>query len=224
MGSQRGCWANGAFDKGERTDQIGGIPAGWTRGGTEPAIARVMQGPTPELGLLDAEQDHSAFWTCTQDLSVRPAAGGETFRLAWNEAFNVISGASLRATFTNVPSGKYIFRAIAVADSPVASTSQVAFPFVIRQPYWKQAWFLPLLVAAGALLIGWSLFRRYRRRARARIAAIKQASEIESDRTRIARAGEMNGSCEIQSAPGQGTCLVLRCPLPTIPLLSSKHA
>ena len=180
-------WANGGFDKGERTDQIGGIPEGWTRGGSEPAIARVMQGATPELGLLDAEQDHSAFWTCTQNLSVRPAPGGETFRLAWMEAFNVISGASQRATFMNVSSGKYTFRAIALADSPAARTSQLSIPIVIRQPYWQQAWFLPLLAAAGGGLIGWSFFRNYRRRSRARIAAIRQASAMERDRARIAR-------------------------------------
>jgi len=180
-------WANGGFEKGERTDQIGGIPEGWTRGGSEPAIARVMQGASPELGLLDAEQDHSAFWTSTQNLSVRPTAGGETFRLEWNEAYNVISGASLRATFLNVASGKYTFRAIAVADSPVARTSQLAFPFVVRQPFWQQAWFLPLVAAVGVMLIGWGLFRRYRRRSRARIAAIRQAGAMERDRARIAR-------------------------------------
>lgn len=180
-------WANGSFEKGERTDQIGGIPAGWTRGGTEPGIARVMQGTTPALGLLDAEQDHSAFWTCIQNLSVRPAAGGETFRLTWVEAFNVIPGASLRATFMNVSSGKYTFRAIAVANSPESRTSQLAIPIVIRQPYWKHAWFLPLLAAAGVILVSWSFFRNYRRRSRARITVIKQSRAIERDRARIAR-------------------------------------
>lgn len=180
-------WANGGFDKGERIDQIGGIPAGWSRGGTEPAIARVMQGRTPELCLLDARQDDSAFWTCTQDLTVFPTPGGETFRLAWREAYNVISGALLRATFMNVSSGKYTFRAIAVTNSPVTCTSQLAVPFVIRQPFWKQVWFLPVLAAAGVIFIGWGLFRQYRRRARARIAAIKQADAMERDRARIAR-------------------------------------
>ncbi len=180
-------WANGGFDKGERTDQIGGIPDGWFRGGSEPAIARVMQGASPELGLLDAEQDHSGFWTCTQNLSVRPGPGGETFRLAWMEAFNVISGSLLRSTFLNVPPGKYTFRAIAVADRPLGGTSQLAFSIIVRQPFWQQAWFLPLLAAAAVMFVGWALFRNYRRRARARIATIRQANAIERDRARIAR-------------------------------------
>ncbi|RYD41692.1 MAG: LamG domain-containing protein, partial [Verrucomicrobiaceae bacterium] len=39
---ERNLWQNGGFDQGERTDQIGGVPLGWKRSGSEPAIARVM--------------------------------------------------------------------------------------------------------------------------------------------------------------------------------------
>ncbi|MEO5916258.1 MAG: LamG-like jellyroll fold domain-containing protein [Luteolibacter sp.] len=180
-------WMNGGFDDGERTDQIGGIPSGWTRGGSEPAIARLMLGGAPALGLLDAEQNSSAFWTSTQNLSVRPAGGGETFLLSWSEAFNVISGSSLRATYMNVPSGEYTFRAIAVSDKPAVRTSALAFPLLIRQPVWKRAWFLPLVVAAGLILVGWTFFLNYQRRSRNRIAAIRMASAVERDRARIAR-------------------------------------
>ena len=180
-------WANGDFGSGERVDQIGGIPSGWTRGGTEPAIARVMLAEAPALGLLDAEQDHSGFWTCTQELQVRPNRGGETFLLAWSEAFNVISGASLRASYLNVPAGQYTFRAIAVADPAAAGTAQLAFPLVIRQPLWKRPWFFPAAVAAGGIAGIWLLFLNYRRRSRHRIATIRLASAMERDRARIAR-------------------------------------
>lgn len=180
-------WANGEFSDGERLDQIGGVPMGWKRGGTEPAIARVMLAAEPALGLLDAEQNHSAYWTCTQNLTVKPAVNGETFLLSWVESFNVISGASLRATYTNVPSGKYTFRAISLAGNPLAQTTQLALPIVIRQPYWKHAWFLPLIVAAAVVVVGWGLFLNYQRRSRNRIASIKLANAVERDRARIAR-------------------------------------
>jgi signal transduction histidine kinase len=180
-------WPNGGFDQGERTDQIGGIPAGWKRGGSEPAIARLMLAEAPALGLLDAEQNHSAFWTCTQPLASRPPKGGETFLLTWSEAFNVISGASLHATYMNVPSGQYKFRAIAVSGNPVTGTTDLALPIIIRQPYWKQVWFIPLLVAGGVVLVGLSLFRNYQRRSRSRIATIKMSNALERDRARIAR-------------------------------------
>ncbi|MES2476372.1 MAG: histidine kinase [Verrucomicrobiota bacterium] len=180
-------WQNGDFGTGERVDQIGGVPTGWTRGGSEPAIARVMLGTSPGLGFLDAAQNHSASWTCTQNLSVVPAPGGEVFLLGWSEAYNVIPGASLRATYTNVPSGKFSFRAIAVADKPVARTAHLVFPIVISQPFWKQVWFTPLMIAMGVGVIACLLFLNYRRRLRRRLAAIRLASAVERDRTRIAR-------------------------------------
>jgi signal transduction histidine kinase len=180
-------WANGNFHAGERLDQIGGIPSGWSRRGTEPAIARIMLRANPGLGLLDAEQGHSGNWTSTQDLAVRPIRGGETFLLGWSEAYNVIAGASLRATYTNVSSGNYTFRAISAAGGSPPRTTQLAFPIVIREPYWKQAWFVPLLVGVGVLLVGWALFLNYQRRSRNRIAAIRLANAVERDRARIAR-------------------------------------
>ncbi|MES2438303.1 MAG: LamG-like jellyroll fold domain-containing protein [Verrucomicrobiota bacterium] len=180
-------WANGNFGSGERTDQVGGIPAGWSRGGSEPAIARLMLAQAPALGLLDADQNHSAFWTCTQNLAARPSKGGETYLLRWSEAFNVISGAALHATYTNVPSGQYTFRAIAVADIPGGRSTHLAFPIIIRQPYWKQAWFLPLVVSGGVIIVGWGLFLNYQRRSRNRLAAIRMSNAVERDRARIAR-------------------------------------
>lgn len=180
-------WANGGFSEGERLNQIAGIPTGWARSGTEPGIARVMLGETPGLGFLDAAQNHSASWICTQRLAVRPPPGGEVFLFAWSEAYNVIPGASLRATYINVPSGKYTFRAIAVADKPVARTAHLKFPITVLQPFWKQVWFGPLAVMFGVVLISSALFLNYRRRSRKRIEAIRQAGAVERDRARIAR-------------------------------------
>jgi signal transduction histidine kinase len=181
-------WPNGAFSTGERINQIGGIPTGWERRGTEPAIARVMQlTDNSALGLLDAEQDHSAIWTSVSDLDVRPARGGETFLLDWSEAFNVIPGASLRATYMNVPSGQYTFRAIAVGTEAEPGTTQFAFPIVIQQPFYRHGWFLPVVVSAGVLMIGLLFFAAYRRRTRHRLAAVKLQHALERDRARIAR-------------------------------------
>lgn len=181
-------WANGDFSFGERINQIGGIPTGWERRGTEPAIARVMQLTSNNaLGLLDAEQDHSAMWTSVSDLEVRPAKGGETFLLGWSEAYNVIPGASLRATYMNVPSGQYTFRAIAIGTEADPGTTQFSFPIVIQQPFYKHGWFLPLAVSAGVLMVGLLFFAVYRRRARHRLAAVRLQHALERDRARIAR-------------------------------------
>ena len=181
-------WTNGGVDAGERIEQIGGVPTGWERRGTEPAIARVMQLiGNSALGLLDAEQGHSAMWTSTREIGVMPGKGGETFLLGWSEAFNVIPGASLRATYMNVPSGRYTFRAIAIGTETGPATAQVVVPIEIRQPFWKHGWFLPAVLAACGLAIGLLFFAFYRRRARHRLAAIKLQHALEKDRARIAR-------------------------------------
>jgi signal transduction histidine kinase len=181
-------WVDGDFREGERMNQIGGIPRGWERRGTEPGIARVMQlGGNEALGLVDAEQGHSATWTSTRELGVVPAKGGETFLLGWSEAYNVIPGASLRATYMNVPPGQYVFRAIAVGAGAKPSTTHLAFPLTVEQPFWRHAWFLPAAVAAGVLAVGLLLFAAYRRRSRHRLADIKLQHAVERDRARIAR-------------------------------------
>lgn len=181
-------WTDGEFRQGERMNQIGGIPLGWERRGSEPAIARVMQlGGNEALGMLDAEQAHSATWTSTRELGVSPAKGGEAFLLGWSEAYNVIPGASLRATYMNVPPGQYVFRAIAVGADAQPATTHLAFPLTVAQPFWRHAWFLPAAVAAGLLAVGLLLFAAYRRRSRHRLAAIKLQHAVERDRARIAR-------------------------------------
>lgn len=185
---QVNLWSNGDFNTGERIDQIGGVPTGWERRGTEPAIARVMQLSTsPALGLLDAEQDHSGLWACTQELKVRPTKGGETFLLGWSEAYNVIPGASLRATYLNVPPGEYTFRAIAVGNRPAPATTHLDFRLVVSQPFWRHGWFLPLALSVAVLAGALVFFALYRRRSRHRLAALKLRHAVEQDRARIAR-------------------------------------
>lgn len=181
-------WQNGGFQEGERSNQTSGVPNDWVRRGSEQGIARLVQlGENKALGLIDAEQGHFAMWISTRELGTRPAKEGETFLVSWSEAYNVIPGSSLRATYLSVPPGKYTFRAIAVAGDPDFPSAELAFPIVIREPFWKSAWFVPLVVAAGLVLIGLTLFVIYRRRSRGRIARIKLQSVLEQDRARIAR-------------------------------------
>ncbi|MCW1885125.1 histidine kinase [Luteolibacter flavescens] len=180
-------WEDGGFQEGERMNQIGGIPLYWERRGTEPAIARLMQMRGVSLGLLDAEQEHSALWTSTRDLGVRPAKGGETFLLSWTEAFNVIPGASLRASYLNVPPGEYAFQAIAMGSEPQPATASLTFPLRVKRPIWERDWFAPLAVAAGVMGTALLFFAAYRRRARHRLAEIKLQHAVERDRARIAR-------------------------------------
>jgi len=76
--------------------------------------------------LIDAEQEKSGGWLTSRDLGAVVAAGGETFIAGWSEAFSVIPGAAQRASYSNVPPGSYVFRAIALGGGPDPSGSQLA--------------------------------------------------------------------------------------------------
>lgn len=191
-------WSNGDFQKGVRANQPTGVLSGWTRelskdeppdSSYEPGIARVLlKEVNTSLCLDDADQDHYARWRSVQDLNTKPAAGGEVFLVSWSEAYNVIPGSSLRASYLSVPSGEYTFRATAVTSgNPEEAGMGLTFPLVIREPFWRQVWFYPSAVAAGLMLTGLAWFANYRRRSRERLARITMQNVIEKDRARIAR-------------------------------------
>lgn len=191
-------WSNGDFQKGDRANQPTGVLSGWTRelskdeppdSSYEPGIARVLlKEVNTALGLDDADQDHYARWRSIQVLNAKPAAGGEVFLVSWSEAYNVIPGSSLRASYLSVPSGEYTFRATGVVGENAGDTvTSLVFPLVIREPFWKQVWFYPLSVAVTLMLTGLAWFANYRRRTRDRLARVTMLNVIEKDRARIAR-------------------------------------
>ncbi len=185
---ERNLIANGNIGSGDRLNQPAGVPKAWSRGGSEPGIARLAHlSSNSMLTLVDAEHRDNGEWSTSQTLTVAPAAGGETFLATWKEAYNVIPGTSLRATYFKVPSGRYRFQAISVGGGAERSTAQLAFPLVVQRPLWERPWFAPLLVAALLLSVAMGVFALYRRRARRKLAAIKLQHALEQDRARIAR-------------------------------------
>lgn len=181
-------WEDGELKEGERMSQITGIPYLWERQEGDYAVARIMQWEKGRsLGLIDAEQTKSGGWATRRDLGAVVAAGGETFIAGWSESFSVIPGAAQRASYSNVPPGSYVFRAIALGGGPDPSGSQLALKVTVHPPYWQRPWFIPLMVAAGVLAAAGLFFAIYRSRARRRMAVLELQHAVERDRARIAR-------------------------------------
>lgn len=178
-------WANGDFATGDNTGSPAGVPAGWSRGGTDPAIARlvVAVGRPPALGLADGSQEKHGEWTATQALD--PARhGGRTLVFSWEEAYNVIGGSLHRATYVNVPPGRYTFRAIGLAGG---ESGALSLPIVIDPPFWKRLWFWPAIASTAVAIAAALAFRWHRRRVRRRLEKLRFQNALEQDRTRIAR-------------------------------------
>ena len=179
-------WDNGTFTNGERLETVTGVPDHWQRSGSEPAIAQVTGYITHSLLLVDADRTKSAAWTSVQPLPAIPP-GGLTATLRWSEAYNVISGSAHRVTYINIPPGKYVFRAIAIADGPYQPGTQLTLPVSLQAPLWEHPWFLAVTISTFVTLAALLVLQEQRRRANERIARSRFQHTLERDRARIAR-------------------------------------
>lgn len=180
-------WKNGILLPEESTSRAAGVPQGWRRDGSDPAIARLVIGPEhPVLSLADGDQERHGEWSSVQAITP-PGSRGGTFVLAWDEAYNVIGGSLHRASYVNVPPGRYTFRAIglAFADHPVGDG--VSLSVLIEPPYSQRPWFWPAMAAGTVGLLAAGLFARHRRRSKQRLEILRYQNALEQDRTRIAR-------------------------------------
>ncbi|MFC7335639.1 histidine kinase [Haloferula chungangensis] len=180
-------WQNGDFSRGIDLDLPQGIPNRWSRRGSDPTIAQVTsEGSKFALMLADGDQTHFATWACRQ--SFDPVIfGGRTVIISWDEAYNIIGGSLHRATYVNVPPGRYHFRAIGLSAGERPTTASLSLPINIRLPYWQRPWFPPAVTASCVALLAIYFIRAARRRARRRLRELAFQNALERDRTRIAR-------------------------------------
>ncbi|MES2921333.1 MAG: histidine kinase [Verrucomicrobiota bacterium] len=180
-------WANGTFNYDAKTTSPAGSPSGWQRDGGDPAIARmIMRTPRPGIGLVDGDQAKHGEWSSVQPFA--PAARRtNTYSLSWYEAYNVIGGGTHRATYVNVPPGKYTFRAIGLAGDPEEVGDEVSLAILIHPPFWQKFWFWPVVTAASVALLASAILMRHRQRAKRSLERLKFQNALERDRSRIAR-------------------------------------
>ena len=180
-------WANGSFDVGGNTPSPADVPSGWRRDGTDPAIAYlVIRADGPALGLVDGDQEKHGEWISVQKLA-KPSSEGRTLVLSWDESYNVIGGSLNRATYVNVPPGKYTFRAIGLAGAHQRTGEMIALPIHIDPPFWQRVWFGPVVAAGSVGLVAAAAFRHLRRRSKQRLERLRFQNALEQDRSRIAR-------------------------------------
>lgn len=180
-------WQGGRVAAVESTSRAAGAPEGWRRDGSDPAIARlVLRDAGPLLGLADGDQTRHGEWSSTQRLTPPDGRGG-TLMLAWDEAYNVIGGGLHRATYINVPPGRYVFRAIGLTGGETPVGDGIALTILIEPPFWQHPWFGPLMAASSVALLAAALFARHRRQSKHRLEVLRFQNALEQDRTRIAR-------------------------------------
>ncbi len=187
-------WGNSTFRSGSNLTSPAGVPDGWKRAGGNPAIAKAMMykdnpvrgNRDVALALVDSEQANHGVWESVRKLPPALEAG-EILIVSWEEAYNVIPGTLHRASYVNVPPGRFTFRAMALTNSPDPLTASISLPIHIPPPYWQRAWFWPLVTSGVVALFALAIYRNARRRARRKLREIGFQHTLERDRTRIAR-------------------------------------
>jgi signal transduction histidine kinase len=178
-------WDSFGFGPGEHTGAPTGTPAGWSRGGSEPAIARLaMTSRPPALALVDADSRRHGEWSTRIPLDPL-RHGGRILALTWAETYNVIGGSQHRASFFNVPPGEYRFRAIAAAAG--TAVGRLEIPVDVRLPVAQRGWFWPLVSGAAICLLAIPALLALRHGAYRRLEQLRVQHALERDRARIAR-------------------------------------
>jgi signal transduction histidine kinase len=140
----------------------------------------------PALGLVDGDQLRDGEWSTVKDFDQTIRTNG-TFVLSWDEVFNVIDGDTRRATYVNVPPGRYTFRAMGLAGNGVQPGAQLALDVVIDPPFWQRLWFWPAIASASVAMISAVIFSHHRQRAKRSMEKLRFQNALEKDRARIAR-------------------------------------
>ncbi|HEY4112202.1 hybrid sensor histidine kinase/response regulator transcription factor [Puia sp.] len=104
-----------------------------------------------ELVLSHDQSDFSIAYTATG--YTIPSDNRYAYMLEGFDKNWTMAGSDRRATYTNLPPGRYLFRVKAANNDGVWSRSDTVLPIVVRPPFWKTWWaYLAYTLAALALL------------------------------------------------------------------------
>jgi signal transduction histidine kinase len=180
-------WDNSEFDLGDHLERPTATPTGWARGGSDPRICRVAAtSRAPSLSLVDGESESGGEWT--RSIPLHPSVkGGDTLIMSWAEAYNIIEGRQHVASYLTVPPGDYVFRVTAITLNGTKAASSSLLNIHIPQPLLQRKWFGPTLAAGAVTLLASIVLMAIRQRNRSKVERLRLQTELERDRTRIAR-------------------------------------
>ncbi len=186
-GSRDNIWLNAGLSTGTDVGLPGGTPAGWRRTGGAPAIAGMaMQSSGPLLTLTDHDGSNSGGWTALQTPDP-PLQAGRVVTLSWDEAYDVVDGFQHTASYFNVASGSYIFRAVCIPNEGPSEGASTSLDVIVRPALTDQPWFAPAAAGLGVTALAGLVFLAWRRHAAQKVERLNLQNALERDRTRIAQ-------------------------------------
>ncbi len=144
----------------------------------------LQQVPFAQAHAFRANQNHIVFgyrglWY------TNPAAVRYRYRLEGYD-LNWIHTSDRQATYSNLPSGKYVFRVQASHNGRFEGAPEAAWHFEIALPLWRRPWFIALALIAGVAGAVWYVRARDRRVQRLNLLEKeKVASQFEALKSQI---------------------------------------
>jgi signal transduction histidine kinase len=163
-------------------------PPGWSRHGTEPALASVssFSGSPPALVL----QDHSAAthggWLTTEDLQI-PVHEASAVTLEWKHAYSIGWAGSATVSYAFVPAGNYPLRVQPLTLAGIPSGKETVVPIAVLPPFHQALWFQALVLLGGSLGVFLFTHALLRRRHAQKVQAMAREKAVLDERLRIAR-------------------------------------
>jgi signal transduction histidine kinase len=181
---------NSSFEAGLRLDQPDGLPDGWTRGGFNSSMAKVLRLPAGSSNHVLVLDDNNLRSYCEWRTEL-PLAGhaqaGDTLSIEWKEAFSIGAGGSLTVAFGMVPPGTYRFEARATSHLGEPNGRTTTLTLVMPQVFWKTPWFITLTGLIGAVILAAGVRFVTQRRMRRELERLEQQRALDRERARIAR-------------------------------------
>lgn len=179
-----------SFGQGNPADDTEAAPQSWERGGTRPAMARMVRIgaglPKKAMVLVDNDPNGHAQWS-TGRIQVPTVNPGDHLLVEWDEMFSIGPGTPDTATYENLPPGFYRFNLNALTIMGQPTVAKYSVGIEVPFPFWRTPWFW---TTGAILVIGLFLgFWRYRavRHLRAENLRLEQQQTLERERFRIAR-------------------------------------
>ncbi len=170
-------------------EEAGVSPAGWVRGGTRAADARLLRyGPGSEvaLAIFDGNPKGHADWHKAKVL-VPELTPGKTLTFEWEEIYSIGSADLGNPIYTNIPAGLYRFRMEALNLMGVPTGRSVSLLVTVPVVFWRTIWFwvttavVLFVIAAG----GWRLVES--KRMKIEVQKLERQRDLEQERVRIAQ-------------------------------------
>jgi signal transduction histidine kinase len=164
-------------------------PAGWTRDGNTPSMAKIITfGQEPEqraFAILDDSLTSHTEWHTAKE-SAPMGTPGEQLVVEWNEMYSVGIGGLHQAAYQNIPPGTYHFHVVGLNDMGIPSGAEDVLTMRVPQIFWKTTWFWSGLLIASFTVVAGSWRYVALQRMRREMLRLKNQQALERERLRIA--------------------------------------